>query len=199
MTTPADFAEIVNQLGKAYNSAATLVEINDIGQQVGEILYYDYEYENLLFTEHAGAAGKRITQGFSNKSTDKGIRTTKVVKSIGCSMLKLLIEQNQLNINDANTIYELSTFSKKANTYQAEPGKTDDLVMCLVLFAWLTEQKYFKDLTDINTLIKLKELKDEQIEEEILPFGFVNDGQDVVDREPLPHLDMWVDDDGLKL
>lgn len=199
MTTPADFAELCHKLGKMYNSCAILVEINDIGQQVGEMLYYDYEYENLLFTESAGTAGKRITQGFGQKNTDKGIRTTKIVKSIGCSMLKLLIEQNQLLINDSNTIMELATFSKKGVTYQAEEGCTDDLVMCLVLFAWLTEQKYFKDLTDINTLIKLKELKEEDLENEMLPLGFMNDGREPED-ETVANLEkwLWFEDDGVK-
>lgn len=178
MTTPADFAELIHKVGMMYNTAPILVEVNDIGQQVGDILYYDYEYENLLFTESAGAAGKRISGGISGKGTDKGIRTTKVVKSVGCSILKLLIEQNQLLIHDMNTISELSTFSKKASSYQAEEGCNDDLVMCLVLFAWLTEQKYFKDLTDINTLIKLKDLKDAQLEEHMLPFGFIVNGPD---------------------
>lgn len=191
-TTPADFAEIIHKIGKMYNDSPILVEINDIGQQVGELLYYDYEYENLLFTEAAGALGKRITQGFSQKNTDKGIRTTKTVKSVGCSMLKLLIEQNQLIINDSATILELSTFSKKGTTYQAEEGCTDDLVMCLVLFGWLTEQKYFKDLTDINTLIKLKEIKEEFLENEMLPLGFINDGQEPIETEEGPKIDGWL-------
>lgn len=174
-----------------YNNASLLVEINDIGQQVGEILYYDYEYENLLFTEHAGAAGKRITQGFSNKQSDKGIRTTKSVKSVGCSMLKLLVEQNQLIINDHHTIEELSTFSVKGNSYEAEDGCHDDLVMCLVLFGWLSEQKYFKDLTDINTLIKLKELKEEEMEEDLLLFGFLDDGKHETEETVSVGGDLW--------
>lgn len=177
MTTPGDFAEIVNRVGRQYNACPILVEVNDIGQQVAESLYFDFEYENLLFTESAGKQGKRITHGFK-QGTDRGIRTTKTIKAIGCSMLKLLIEQNQLIINDHETIFELSTFSKKNNSYEAEPGHHDDLVMCLVLFGWLSEQKYFKDLTDINTLIKLKEKTHEQIESDLTPFGFIDDGRD---------------------
>lgn len=190
MITPADFAEICHKVGKMYNSCSLLVEINDIGQQVGDILYYDYEYENLLFTESAGAAGKRITTGISGKGTDKGIRTTKTVKSVGCSMIKLLVESGNLVVLDQDTIQEFSTFSKKGLTYQAEEGKHDDLVMCLVLFGWLTEQKYFKDLTDINTLIKLKELKEEQTEQSLIPFGFILDG---ATEEPVvePNGDQW--------
>lgn len=181
MTTPADFAELIHRIGIQYNNCAILVEVNDIGQQVAETLYFDFEYSNMLFSESAGKSGKRITQSYkSNSATDKGIRTTKTVKSIGCSMLKLLIEQDQLIINDFDTIHELSTFSKKNQTYQAEPGCHDDLVMCLVLFGYLSEQPFFKQLTDINTLLTLKELNHDQLENELLPFGFIDDGiQDV--------------------
>jgi len=195
MTTPGDFAEIINRLGRQYNSCPILVEVNDIGQQTAETLYFDYEYESMLFTESAGKAGKRITTGASKPgSVDRGIRTTKTVKNVGCSMLKLLIEQNQLIINDYNTIHELSTFSKKNNTYEAEPGNNDDLVMCLVLFAWLTEQKYFKDLTDINTLLMLKEKNEEQLYNDLLPFGFIDDG---IGQDPTPDSngDKWYDVD----
>ena len=169
-----------------------MVEINDIGQQVAESLYFDYEYENILFTESAGKQGKKITQSYKSASTDRGIRTTKTVKSVGCSMLKLLIEQNQLIINDFNTINELSTFSKKGVSYEAEIGCHDDLVMCLVIFAWLTEQAYFKDLTDINTLIKLKERSAEEIENDLLPFGYIDDGRSEYIEEIVKNPDGWI-------
>lgn len=175
-TTPGDFAELINRLCREYNSATLLVEVNDIGQHVAETLYFDYEYDNMLFTESAGKAGKRITHSFKSSATDRGIRTTKTVKSIGCSMLKLLIEQDQLIVHDATTIWELSKFSKKNDTYVAEPGATDDLTMCLVLFGWLSEQKYFKDLTNINTIIKLREFSEEQLINDLVPFGFIDDG-----------------------
>ncbi len=186
LSSPIEFAEIINRTCKAYNECAILIEINDIGEQVSELLQYDFEYENLLFTESAGRSGKRITGGFSGKSADKGIRTTKTVKSIGCSMLKLLIEQNQLIVNDYNTIKELSTFSKKGTSYEAESGCNDDLVMCLVLFAWLSDQKYFKELTDINTLTKLREKSIEDMENEMLSFGFVDDGLGFLRSESPP-------------
>ena len=144
---------MIHRVAKAYNNASVLVEVNDIGEQVSHALHYDFGYEHVLFTENAGRSGKRITSGFGGTSVDKGIRTTKIVKSIGCSIIKLLIEQNQLIVNDFNTINELSTFSKKGNSYEAESNKHDDLVMCLVLFAWLSEQQYFKDYTNINTCL----------------------------------------------
>ena len=183
LVTPLDYASIVFRTAKAYNSAAVLVEINDIGGQVADSLFHDFEYENIIYTENAGARGKRIATG--NRGTvDRGIRTTKTVKAIGCSMLKLLIEQNQLIINDHQTIYELSRFSKKGNSYEAEKGCNDDLVMGLVLFAWATDQQYFKEITDLNTLDKLRDLSEEEIGANLTAFGFFDDGindTDVID------------------
>ena len=170
------------------------VEINDIGEQVSHALHYDFGYEHILFTENAGRSGKRITAGFGGSQVDKGIRTTKVVKSVGCSILKLLIEQNQLIINDYDTINELTTFSKKANSYEAEPGKHDDLVMCLVLYAWLSEQQYFKEYTNINTLHTLRDKTEDEIEQDMSPFGFMEDGREDYDdtyEQYNPHAWLW--------
>lgn len=184
LVSPIDYAEIIYRLVKSYNNASILVEINDIGEQVATSLHFDFEYENVLFTESAGSRGKRITSGFG-ANTDKGIRTTKTVKSVGCSILKLLIEQNQLIINDHHTIMELSTFSRKALSYEAEPGNHDDLVMGLVLFAWLSDQMYFKEYTNINTLAKLREKTEDEILADMLPFGFIENGisDDYVDSD----------------
>ena len=176
--SPVDYADVIHRLAKAYNNAAVLVEINDIGEQVSHSLHYDFGYENILFTENSGRAGKQVTAGFSGRTADKGIRTTKLVKSVGCSILKLLIEQNQFIVNDFHTINELSTFSKKGNSYEAESGKHDDLVMCLVLFAWLSDQQYFKDYSNINTLMSLREKTDEDMEQDLAPFGFVFNGRE---------------------
>lgn len=179
---PADYAEIIHRVAKAYNNASVLIEVNDIGEQVSHTLHYDLGYENVLFTENAGRSGKRITSGFGGGSVDKGIRTTKLVKSIGCSILKLLIEQNQLLINDFHTIHEFSTFSKRGNSFEAESGKHDDMVMPLVLFAWLSEQQYFKDYTNINTLLSMKEKTDDDMEQDMAPFGFFEDGREEYDE-----------------
>jgi hypothetical protein len=175
--TPVDYAVEIHRTAKIYNDATMLVELNDIGGQVADTLYFDYDSENLIYTENAGAKGKRITGGFT-KNADRGVRTTTIVKSIGCSMVKLLIEQYQLIINDHNTIQELSRFSKKGSSYEAESGAHDDLVMCLVLFAWLSDQPYFKELTDIHTLMQLREKTDEDIEHDLIPFGFIETGHD---------------------
>lgn len=195
MMTPIDYAEVIHRMCKAYNNANVMVEINDIGEQVGHCLHYDFEYENVLFTENAGRAGKRVSGGFGSGSAkpDKGIRTTKQVKATGCAILKLLIEQNQLIINDFHTIEELATFSRKGQSYEAEEGKHDDLVMGLVLFAWLSDQQYFKDYTNINTMIKLRERSEEEIMSDLSPFGFVDDGRsDLEEALDLPAGGNWM-------
>jgi hypothetical protein len=167
---PADYADVVYKTAKIYNDAIVLTEINDIGEQVGYLLMIEYGYEHVLCTEHAGKMGKRIC--FGGKKIDRGIRTTKLVKTLGCQMLKLLIEQNKLILLDSESLNELTTFSKKNDSYEAETGKHDDLVMGLVLFAWLTDQPYFREATDINTTASLRERTSEQVSEYLMPFGF---------------------------
>ena len=181
--TPIEYAEIIHRTVKHYNESVVLIEVNDIGEQVSDLLHYDFEYENVLYTESAGRSGKRISSGFG-RNVDKGIRTTKTVKAVGCSILKLLIEQDQLILQDFSTIQELSTFSRKGVSYEAESGCHDDLVMGLVLFAWVSDQQYFKEMTDIHTLRALRERNEEEMMEELLPFGFHDDGmpdENVVD------------------
>jgi hypothetical protein len=175
--TPIDYADIMYQTAKMYNDATMLIEINDIGQQVADYIFYEYEYEHVISTVNAGRLGKKVSGGFS-PNTDRGIRTTKNVKSIGCSIAKLLIEQNQLIVNDWNTINELSTFSKKGVSFEAEEGCHDDLVMALVLFGWLTDQSYFKELNNLDTLSKLRDKTDEQIMQDMIPFGIISDGRE---------------------
>jgi len=182
LITPVDYASMMFTLAKHYNEASVLVEINDNGEQVATHLYHDYEYENMLFTSNNGRSGKKLIMGFSGES-DKGVRTTKTVKARGCSMLKLLIEQKQLILYDLNTIKELSTFSRKGISYEAESGCNDDLAMGLVLFAWLSDQKFFRELTDIYTLENLRDYTEEQMLEQLIPFGIVSDGHEYHEEE----------------
>lgn len=176
LITPLDYADVIYRTVKAYNEASLLIEINDIGQQVAESILYDFDYDNILHTINSGRSGKIISTG--GKGQEIGVRTTKSVKSIGCSVLKMLVEQEQLIINDFDTITELSTFSRKGNSFEAESGRHDDMVMCLVLFAWLSDQKYFREITDINTLARLREKSEDDIEADLLPFGFIETGHD---------------------
>ena len=169
--TPIDYASTIHNVLKKYNDAYTLVEINDIGGQVTDILHHEFECETMLLTESAGRSGKRLSTGFS-KNADKGIRTTKSVKAVGCNMIKMLIEQDQIIINDFDTVNEFSTFSRRAKTYQAESGRHDDLVMGLVLFGWMVDQAFFKEMTDINTVDKLRQRNENEMIESLLPIGF---------------------------
>ena len=170
---PADYADVLYKTAKIYNEAMILTEINDIGEQVGYLLISEFGYENVLCTENSGKSGKKIS--FGGKKADKGIRTTKLVKGIGCSTLKLLVEQDKLLVVDEQTISEFTTFSRSKLSYAAEEGKHDDLVMGLVLFSWLTDQQYFKEYTDINTSASLREMTTERIENTLTPFGFIRD------------------------
>lgn len=174
LISPVDYSEVIHRMAKTYNDAYCLIENNDIGGQVADVIYYDYDYENVIQTESAGKAGKRISSGFGTAKTEKGVRTTKTVKNVGCSMIKMIIEQNQLILNDKMTVDELASFSRKGDSYCAEEGKTDDLTMCLVLFGWLTSQDFFKNTTDINTLGMLREKSEEEVMADLLPFGFVD-------------------------
>jgi hypothetical protein len=177
--TPIDFAEIIFRTATAYNHAAVLIEVNNMGGQIAEALQWDFEYENLLHTTSGGGrTGKQISFGSSGRLTEKGIRTTKTVKAVGCAIIKLLVEQDKLLVRDLPTIQEFTTFCRKGKSYEAEKGKYDDLVMCLVLFAWLTDQSYFKDLNDINTMARLREKTEDEMMQELMPFGFINNGID---------------------
>ena len=187
LITPVEFAQIIHNTAKTYNNAMVLIEANSLGPQVADVLYDDFEYENVLFTESAGSKGKRVSNG-SGKMLEKGIKMSIPVKSLGCSLLKLLIEQNQYIINDFHTIEELSRFSRKNKSFAAEDGYHDDMVMALVVFAWLTDQQYFRDMTDINTLQKLRDRSSEMVEDALSPFGFfTRDEQDhFVDEDYKP-------------
>ena len=177
MITPTDYAAFIYRACKMYADAFVLVEINDIGGQIPDLLSYDYEYENIIFTESHGRSGKRVSGGFG-ANVDKGIRTTKTVKAVGCSMLKLLIEQKKLEVVDKNTIAELNVFSQKGKSYEAEPGHHDDLVMGLVLFAWLSQDAFFVEMNDDNILQHLRDRSDQDMLDDLVSFGFRFDAAD---------------------
>ena len=175
--SPMLYPNAIYAIAKKYNEAFVLVEVNDIGGQVADILYYDIEYENIMMTSMKGKAGQQIGGGFA-KDSCLGIKTTKQVKRIGCATLKDMIEHDKLIIEDFDTISELTTFSSKGQSYEAEEGAHDDLVMTLVLFSWLVQQRYFKDLTNMDIREKLFSEQMKMLEDELTPFGFINDGQE---------------------
>ena len=175
---PMLFPSIIHDVAKGYNGAFILVEVNDIGDQVASIIHYDLEYDNLLMASMRGRAGQVVGTGFSGKKTQLGVRTTAAVKKLGCSNLKTLLEDDKIMVKDYEIISELTTFSQKHNSFEAEEGCNDDLAMCLVIFAWLVAQDYFKEMTDNDIRKRLYEEQRNQIEQDMAPFGFIQDGLD---------------------
>ena len=174
---PLIFPQIVYKIAKSYNNAEVLVEVNDIGGQVADTLQYDLEYDNLIMVNQRGRSGQIAGTGFSGRQSQLGLRTTKAVKKIGCSNLKTLIEHDKLIIQDFDIISELSTYILKGKEkYEAEEGANDDLVACLVMFAWLSNQTYFKELTDQDIRARLVDEQSKMLEQDMAPFGFVDDG-----------------------
>ena len=174
---PHIFPSIIEQVCKGYNRAHILTEVNDIGQQVAEILQMELEYDNVLMTTQRGRAGQILGAMFSGRGTSMGVRMTKQIKALGTSSIKTLIESDKLIINDFQLIEEMSTFSRRGNSWMAEEGCNDDLMMCLVIFGWLTNQQYFKELSNSNIRNQLYIEQQALIEQDMAPFGFVDDGQ----------------------
>lgn len=184
--TATDFAETIFRLAKAYNDAYVLVEHENLGPVVTEHLWNSLDYENVISTSAGGPSGKKVTFA-CGPGVDRGLKMTRSVKSIGCSLLKLLIEQDQLDISDAETVNELMTFSKQdSRGYRAEPGKHDDLVMALVVFAWLSSQHFFSSETSNETIGALRDRSNEEIDSFLVPFGFIHDGVEDAERRENP-------------
>ena len=174
---PMMFPGIVEKVARNYNQAEILVEVNDIGGQVADTLHYELEYDNLIMVSQRGRAGQVAGSGFSGKGAQLGVRTTKAIKKLGCSNLKTLVESDKIIIEDFDLISEMSTFILKGTSkYEADDGSNDDLMMCCVLFAWLSNQTYFKELTDQDIRARLYEEQRNAIEQDMAPFGFLNDG-----------------------
>ena len=175
---PMMFPSVIYEVAKSYNNAFILCEVNDVGDQVASILQYDLEYQNILMCSMRGRAGQIVGQGFSGKKTQLGVKMSKTVKKVGCLNLKTMIEEDKLIFNDYEIMSELTTFIQKHNSFEAEEGCNDDLAMCLVIYAWLVCQDYFKELTDQDVRKRLYEEQRNQIEQDMAPFGFVSDGLD---------------------
>lgn len=188
--SPMLFPSIIAKMGKWYNEAYVLVEINDNGQQVVDSLFDDYEYENILSTT---VSKQKVVLSWATggQTSDRGIRTTKSVKRLGCSLMKTLIESYKLTFQDFNIIAELSTFISKRNSYEADEGSNDDLVMCLVLFAWMTNQPFFADLCQTNIKEKLYRQQMEQIDNELLPAPLFSDGTSMEGNQFVEDGSVW--------
>ena len=191
---PMVFPSIIERVAKSYNRAWCLVEVNDIGDQVASILNYDLEYPNLMMCAMRGRAGQQLGSGFSGAKTQLGVKMSVATKKLGCSNLKTLVEETKLVFEDYNIVQELTTFIQKNNTFQAEEGCNDDLAMCLVIFSWVVAQDYFKEMTDNDVRKEIYNEKENQIEQDMSPFGFFSDGTEegtFVDRSG----DVWHTDE----
>jgi hypothetical protein len=173
---PLIFPQKIHQVAKAYNTAFVLVEVNDIGEQVANSMHYDMEYDNMIMASMRGRAGQILGGGFSGGRAQLGVRTTKAVKKIGCSNLKQLIEDNKLIVEDYDAINELSTFIVKGSSFEADDGCNDDLVACMFIFGWCTDQTYFKELTNNDIREQMYRENQDQLEQDMAPFGFVVNG-----------------------
>ena len=173
---PMLFPNVIYNVATNYNKAHVLIEVNDIGEAVASSLFYDIEYENVLMCAMRGRAGQIVGQGFSGNKTQMGVKMSKTVKAQGCSNLKTLIEDDKLLVKDYNIVAELTTFIQNKQSFEADEGYNDDLVMCLVIFAWLVQQEYFKELTDQDIRRRIYEEQKNQIEQDMAPFGFIVDG-----------------------
>ena len=175
---PIVFPNILKKVADHYNKAYVLIEINDLGQQVADAMQFELEYDNMMMVTQRGRAGQVLGGGFSGRGNQLGVRMTKGTKKIGTSNLKSLIEADKLIINDFDIIAELSTFISKGKSFEAETGAHDDLVMCLVIFSWVANQRYFKELTNVDVRGQMFTDQKNAIEADMAPFGFIDNGLD---------------------
>lgn len=171
------FPSILCALANKYNEAIVLVETMSTGKQVVDILRLDLEYENIVMVDSNQKKGQNIGGGFKKTATF-GLKTNKATKAIGCMNLKSLIEQDKLLFYDFDTIQEMYSFVLKNGTYKAEEGRHDDMAMTLVLFAWMTAQKYFTELTDMDVRQHILNDFNEEHYEELTPVGFFSNGKE---------------------
>jgi hypothetical protein len=176
--SPVVYPNVIYPVASKYANAFILVEINDIGAQVAEILHNELEYDNVLMATVRGRKGQTLDGGFGGSDIQLGLRTTKAVKRLGCSLLKSFIEDDKLLFEDYDILQELVSFVSKSRSFEAEHGHTDDLIMCMVLFSWLTTQSYFKDLVNLDIRKQVFDEKLKELEEQLTPFGFIEAGYD---------------------
>jgi hypothetical protein len=181
--SPFAFPTIIKNVGEKYNNAYALVEVNDVGSQVSTILYNDLGYENVLMTQTKGVKGQVLSQGFSNGRSEFGLRTTAQTKKIGCAVLKRLVEEDKILLNDDRIIRELMSFVSKGNSFRADDNQSDDLVMCLVFFSWLTRQEYFADLIESSKNKYSQNETDAEEDNVLFMMGDKDKNNDMISKE----------------
>ena len=167
--SPLLFPNIIYKYANSYNKAYVVVESNDQGSVVCNGLYHDLEYENIHLES-------------SVKANSIGIEITRKTKRLGCSAIKDILENGKLEIVDENTILEISTFTARGQSYEASDGNHDDLMMNLVMFGYFSSTQYFGDMTDINLKNMLFDQRMREIEDDIVPFGFIDDGSEHIEN-----------------
>jgi hypothetical protein len=172
---PMLYPTVIHKIAKDYNNAYVLIEVNS-SEQVAHIMHNELEYDNIIFVNRDTKKGQVVSGGFGGGKTQLGVQTDKRVKRIGCFTFKALVEEKKLLIMDADTISEISTFIQVRDSYAADDGYHDDLVMPLVLFSWLTTNSYFKELNNVNIREAMYQERIKQIEEDVIPFGFIQNG-----------------------
>lgn len=172
---PMLYPSVINKVAKDFNNAYVLIEINS-SEQVAHIMHNELEYENLIFVNRDSKRGQHVSGGFGAGKSTYGVQTDKKVKRTGCFTFKALVEEKKLLINDPDVISEISTFIQVKDSYEADEGYHDDLVMPLVLFSWLTTNSYFRELNNVNIREAMYQAKIQQIEQDVVPFGFLVDG-----------------------
>ena len=183
---PLLFPNTIYDVACAYNHAFVLVEVNDIGGQIADMLHFDLEYDNILMASMRGRAGQVVGQGFSGTKVQLGVKMSTTVKKTGCSNMKQLIEDDKLLISDYDIIAELTTFIQRGQAWEAEEGCNDDLAMCLVMFSWLATSDYFRELHDNDVRMRMYQEQKDQIEADMAPFGFIDTGMEeetIIDNE----------------
>jgi hypothetical protein len=176
--SPILFPNIIYKYATLYNESYVVIESNDQGTLVCQGLYQDLEYENI----HMESA---------IKADRIGIEMNRKVKRLGCSSAKDLLESNKLSIVDENTIMEISTFVSRGQSYEASDGNHDDLMMNLVMFGYFCSSQYFMDMTDINLKQMMFAQKMKEIEDDVPPVGFIDDGLDEVRQEEEQNQHGW--------
>ena len=177
LISPLLFPNIIYKYANSYNQAMVVIESNDAGMVVCNGLYHELEYEN-MFVESA------------IKADALGILMTRKVKRIGCSSFKDLLENNKLEIVDEDTIIEISTFTARGSSYEASDGNHDDIVMNLIMFGYFAGTSAFGEMTDINIRDLMFQQRMQEIENDVLDWGFVDDGLDNISHPALTS-DQW--------
>ena len=190
--SPLLYPTVIHKVCKDYNNAYVLVEINDIGQQIADIIHNELEYENMIWVGNDSRYGQVMSS--SGRHSSLGVRTTKQIKRIGCSTLKSLVEENKLLVFDQDIISEFSTFIEHNGVFQADEGYHDDLTMTLVLFAWATNDPMFKDLMNVNNRQAMYSAQMQTIEDELTPFGFIDNGVPDEEQAIIDGQDLWLTD-----